>query len=120
MASTGTIFQEVSMKSLRLRSGYVLLVLLTGFSFTPRTGAQTVFGNIAGTITDSTGAVVAGAKVQAVDVNSGTTLETISTSAGSYRLPQVPIGTFDINVSAPGFQQQRLTGVQVTFRSPLP
>ena len=104
------------MKSLRLRSGYVLLVLLTGFSFTPRTGAQTVFGNIAGTITDSTGAVVAGAKVQAVDVNSGTTLETISTSAGSYRLPQVPIGTFDINVSAPGFEQQRLTGVQVNLQ----
>src|SRR5580704_10593872 len=104
------------MKSWRLGTGFALLILLTGFSLTVRSSAQTVFGSIAGTVTDSSGAVVAGAKVQAVDVNSGTTLETISTSAGSYRFPQLPIGTFDISVSAPGFQPEKLTGIQVNLQ----
>ncbi|MBV8114731.1 MAG: carboxypeptidase regulatory-like domain-containing protein, partial [Silvibacterium sp.] len=78
------------MKPVRLRTGLALLILLTGFLFSLRSGAQTVFGSIAGTIADATGAVVAGAKVQAVEEKTGTTLETVSTSTGAFRLPQVP------------------------------
>ncbi|MBV8673636.1 MAG: carboxypeptidase regulatory-like domain-containing protein, partial [Acidobacteriaceae bacterium] len=104
------------MKSLRLGKGLGLFVLLAGFSFTFRSGAQTVFGSIAGTITDTTGAVVAGAKVQAVEERTGTTVETVSTSAGTYRLPQVPIGSFDITVTAAGFQPEKLTGIQVNLQ----
>jgi hypothetical protein len=77
------------MRSLKLRTGYALL-LLTSFSLTNPSSAQTVFGSITGTVTDSTGAVVPGANVQAVDETTGTTLETISTSAGSYRFPRSP------------------------------
>ena len=104
------------MKSLKLGTEYALLILLCSLSFTTRSIAQTVFGSIAGTITDSTGAVVAGAKVQAVDEKTGTTLQAVSTSAGSYRMPQVPIGTFDISVTAPGFQAEKLTGIQVNLQ----
>jgi len=104
------------MKSWRLGTGFALLILLTGFSLTVRSSAQTVFGSIAGTVTDSSGAVIAGAKVQAVEEKSGTTLVAISTSAGTYRLPEVPIGTFDINVNAAGFQAQKLTGIQVNLQ----
>ena len=105
------------MKSSRLGKGCALLILLTGFSFTLRSGAQTVFGAIAGTVTDSTGAVIAGARVQAVDEKSGTTLQAVSTSAGTYRLPQVPIGVFDISVTAAGFQPEKLTGIQVNLQT---
>jgi len=104
------------MKPVRLRTGLALLILLTGFLFSLRSGAQTVFGSIAGTIADATGAVVAGAKVQAVEEKTGTTLETVSTSTGAFRLPQVPIGTFDIDVTAPGFQPEKLTGIQVNLQ----
>ena len=104
------------MRHVRLGTGLALLVMMAGFSITPRSGAQTVFGAIAGTITDATGAVVSGAKVQAIDEKSGTSLETVSTSAGTYRFPQVPIGVFDINVTAAGFQPEKLTGIQVNLQ----
>ena len=103
------------MRLAKVWTGYALL-LLTSFSLTLRSDAQTVFGGLTGTVTDVTGAVVAGANVQAIEETTGTKLETISTSAGSYRFPQVPIGTFDVNVSAPGFQPEKLTGIQVNLQ----
>ena len=93
------------------------VIMLTGFSFTLRSGAQTVFGSIAGTVTDATGAVVAGAQVRAVDEKSGTTFEMVSTSAGTYRFPEVPVSSFDITVSAAGFQAQKLTGIRVNLQT---
>jgi hypothetical protein len=78
--------------------------------------AQTVFGNIVGTVTDSSGAVVPGAKVQAIDERTGASYEAVASSTGSYRFPQVPIGTFDINVTAPGFRAEKLTGIQVNLQ----
>ncbi|HTY82747.1 MAG TPA: TonB-dependent receptor [Silvibacterium sp.] len=103
------------MRLSRLVTG-LLLIVLAGFSITFRADAQTVFGSIAGTITDSTGAVIAGAKVLAVDEKAGTTVQTVSTSAGNYRLPQLAIGTFDITVTAAGFQPEKLTGIQVNLQ----
>src|SRR5580658_7388534 len=78
--------------------------------------AQTVYGVLAGTVTDTTGAVVAGAAVQAIQDQSGEKFQTTSTSAGSFRFPEAPIGTYTINVSAPGFQTQKLTGVRVNLQ----
>ena len=86
--------------------------LLSGVS----SQAQTVFGNIVGTVSDTSGAVVPGAKVQATDERTGASYETVTTSAGSYRFPQVPIGVFDINVTAPGFSPEKLTGIQVNLQ----
>lgn len=82
----------------------------------PRAGAQTVYGSMAGTVTDPTGAVVAGAKVQAKSNQSGTTFDTQSTSAGSYRFPELPIGTYDVTVNASGFKPTTLTGVIVNLQ----
>ena len=62
------------------------------------------------------GAVVSGAQVQAVEEGSGTTLQATSSSAGTFRFPQVPIGRYDITVTASGFQEQKLTGIQVNLQ----
>lgn len=104
------------MKSLRLATRFAAILLLAGFSLTLPSSAQTVFGSIAGTITDSTGAVVSGATVQAADERTGVTLTTVSTSAGTYRFPQVPVSSFDITVTAAGFQPQKLTGIRVDLQ----
>ncbi len=60
------------MRLSRLVTG-LLLIVLAGFSITFRADAQTVFGSIAGTITDSTGAVIAGAKVLATKTDQACT-----------------------------------------------
>src|SRR5579859_8193651 len=79
--------------------------------------AQTFRGTILGTVTDPSGAVVAGAKVTVK--NTGTGLErTSETSAdGSYSLPELPIGTYTVTVVQQGFQTFVATGVTVDVAS---
>ncbi|HEY6448068.1 MAG TPA: carboxypeptidase-like regulatory domain-containing protein [Acidobacteriaceae bacterium] len=101
------------MKALGCAFLFVLGALVVPVS---QSGAQTVYGSMAGTVTDPSGAVVPGAKVQAKSNQSGTTFDTQSTSAGSYRFPELPIGTYDVTVSAAGFQPKTLTGVIVNLQ----
>jgi hypothetical protein len=87
----------------------LVFVLLAAISLS----AQTFRGTILGTVTDPSGAVVAGAKVSVK--NQGTGLErTTDTSAdGSYALPELPIGTYTVTITLTGFQTSVTTGVAV-------
>src|SRR5215472_7028281 len=66
--------------------------------------AQKITGDISGDVTDSSGAVVPNATVTAL--NSATGLSrTIHTSAtGSYRITELPIGSYKVTVTAGGFK----------------
>src|SRR5271154_3014597 len=75
--------------------------------------AQTNQGSIAGVVVDSTGAVVPDAKLTATEKNTGTVYQTVTTSSGSYRFPNVRIGSYDLTVTAAGFKSQTLTGILV-------
>lgn len=66
--------------------------------------AQSVHGSLAGVVTDSTGAVIAGARVNIVNSGTGTTYNTTSTSVGIYRFEDVALGTYTVTVTAPGFK----------------
>ena len=57
--------------------------------------AQTNEGAIAGNVLDPSGAMVPNAKISARHVNTGSTYETVSSSAGAYRFPNLRIGTYD-------------------------
>ena len=74
--------------------------------------AQTNQGIIAGTVTDSSGALVDGAKISAVNVATGVT-STAQSSGGSYRFPGLAVGRYDLTVTATGFQTAKQTGVEV-------
>ena len=79
--------------------------------------AQSVRGSLAGNVSDSSGAVIAGAKITAVGKDTGITLTTESSSAGSYRFPEMPLGTYDVTVASPGFSRQVQHGLLVTIGS---
>jgi hypothetical protein len=66
--------------------------------------AQQVTAAITGKVTDPQGAAVAKANVVAVDKDRGTEWPTTSNGDGEYSLPRLPIGHYDVKVSAPGFQ----------------
>jgi hypothetical protein len=78
--------------------------------------AQTVRGTLSGTITDSSGAVIANASVQAKNEKTGDVSTVVSTSAGTYRFPELPLGTYDVSVSAPGFKSSVSTGILVQIQ----
>jgi len=70
-------------------------------------------GSIAGNIFDPSGAVVANAKISTREVNTGSAYETVSSSAGAYRFPNVRIGTYNVLATATGFKTVQLKGVVV-------
>src|SRR5450432_2132847 len=98
--------------SRNLATGTTLVVLaiatLLGSAF-----GQANQGAIAGNVSDPTGALVPNAKITAKELSTRTTYSTASSSAGSYRLPNVNIGTYDVTVTAAGFKTATLTGVLV-------
>ena len=65
---------------------------------------QAVFGSIAGTVTDPSGAAVPGAKVSITETGKGVTYNTVSNDSGNYVQSHLAVGTYDVRVEAPGFE----------------
>ncbi|HVN09357.1 MAG TPA: carboxypeptidase-like regulatory domain-containing protein, partial [Patescibacteria group bacterium] len=76
-------------------------------------GAQTFRGTIIGTVTDPSGAVVSGATVTAKSTATGLTRSTVTSSDGSYSLPELTIGLYDVTATKSGFETAVATGVSV-------
>ena len=93
---------------------YILLLIV---SFSTRVFAQSSNGQIAGNVTDTTGAVIPEAVVTATEQATGVKSTAKSTSAGSYRFPSIPNGVYTVSVVAPGFQTSTSTGVAVQVNS---
>src|SRR3954467_1865277 len=66
--------------------------------------AQKITGDIAGDVTDSSGAVVPNATVTAVSAATGLTRTVTTSGSGSYRLPELPIGSYKVSSEAQGFK----------------
>ena len=75
--------------------------------------AQTTAGRITGTITDASGAVVVGAKVTALNVETGAERASRSNSEGIYVLYPLAPGIYQITVESPGFRTERLEDLRV-------
>ena len=88
---------------------FVVFVLLAAVSLS----AQTFRGTILGTVTDPSGAVVAGAKVTVKNTGTGLERSTETSGDGSYSVPELPIGTYNVTVTQAGFQTFVATGVTV-------
>jgi hypothetical protein len=76
-------------------------------------------GSISGTVVDPTGAVVPGAVLSLVNTAQKTTYQDISDSKGSYSFPNLPVGHYDLTVSATGFIPQRKMDLRVDTDSAL-
>lgn len=66
--------------------------------------AQGERGTFNGTVTDGSGAVLPNATVKAINIQTNVETAAVTTSAGVYRLPYLPPGTYRFNVTAPGFK----------------
>ena len=91
------------MKRNWLSAVYVLFVLTALFLSDSRAGAQAVFGNIAGTVTDYSGAAIVGASVAIRDVDRGTEYHTVTKEQGGYEQGQLLAGPYTVEITAPGF-----------------
>jgi len=79
--------------------------------------AQTTTAIISGTVTDASGAVVAGAKVDVKNTGTGITQSTVSDSQGRFRVPELRIGDYEVQVTQAGFQTIVRKGISLTVGS---
>ncbi len=91
----------------------VFLFLVASLAF-----GQGATASITGTVTDPSGAVVAGVAIEARNTETGAVYQAASTSAGNYTVPGLPVGTYALNAKAAGFktythQNLALTAAQV-------
>jgi hypothetical protein len=68
-------------------------------------------GNIQGTITDQSGALLPKATVTLINKATGTKQVTTSDDAGAYSFPNISIGTYSVEVGATGFQTYEQSGI---------
>src|SRR5216684_3056390 len=73
---------------------------------------------IQGTVMDSKGGAIAGAKVTATNLATGTTRETVTSSEGFYRIGDLPPGTYTVSVEVAGFKKSNSNRVEVQAETP--
>src|SRR5258708_237083 len=62
-------------------------------------------GTIRGTVSDPSGAVIPGVKIQAVHVATNAASSVASTGAGNYSIQSLPAGMYQVEATAPGFKK---------------
>ena len=91
----------------------IVFSLVTSAAF-----AQT--GSIVGLVSDPSGAVINNAQVSATSTLTGLSRTASTTAAGVYALPALPPSTYNVTVTANGFQTQTQKGIVLTVAATLP
>jgi hypothetical protein len=78
---------------------------------------QAVNATLLGTVTDSTGAVVPGAKVSLTEMRTGMDRTTATNSSGNYEFVDLPPGQYQVTVEQHGFKKATEKGIDVQVNS---
>ena len=77
--------------------------------------AQVLYGSVSGAITDQTGAVVPAAQVSISSDSTGLKRQAVTDATGSYRILDLPEGTYTMDISAAGFRPLKKTNITVVI-----
>jgi hypothetical protein len=100
---------------MRLTNVRLLGLILIALAACLGSFAQSISGDLSGTIYDETGAVVPNATVIAKNDATGVENNATTTGTGEYHVSNLPPGTYTITVTAPGFTKAQVKGVEVTL-----
>jgi hypothetical protein len=89
-------------RMLLIKAGVGCLLALVAATL-PTLQAQQSAGSVTGLVADSAGNAVPNATVTVRDVDRNTTWVTVTTGAGLYDFPSIPVGRIEVKVEAPGF-----------------
>jgi hypothetical protein len=74
---------------------------------------QGVNATITGTVTDPSGLVIAGAPIEARNVETGVRYTAATTNAGNYAISSLPVGTYALTAQVPGFKTYTHTNLAI-------
>ncbi len=86
---------------------FALMLLGTLATIQP-VGAQQTSGTLLGSISDSTGASMAGVAIRVTNLATNIQRDVQTDAAGNYRIPSLPAGNYRLRVSKEGFQLQQI------------
>src|SRR5580698_1489488 len=96
-----------ALKHVRLHHLAVLLLSVVALSFTVKAQDATIVG----TITDPSGAAVPNVKISATNIETGLVSTAVTSDSGTYVLPELRIGHYDIKSEAAGFKVAEQKGL---------
>src|SRR5436309_10730953 len=102
----------------RKNAAAVLLVFFVT-RFTSTILPADVTGSITGVVRDRSQAVVSGARVQVTNVQTNFTQEATTSTDGSFRILALPVGTYKLTATAPGFGVFNATGIDLKVNDQL-
>src|SRR5580693_6433599 len=91
-----------------LCSKFVALVLLS-----VACGFASSSGSVFGQVEDPSGAAIPGVQLTLIDTGLKTEFKAVSGAHGLYSFPSLPVGHYDLTISAKGFRTQRKTNLAV-------
>lgn len=100
------------MRSFKILSISLICLFITGLVCAQGLGAS---GEMKGTVTDPSGAIVANATVTVTDVARGIKRTVTTDATGEYRVPGLAPATYSVSVSKSGFQPEIAKAVVVTI-----
>ncbi len=95
----------------------LLLAMSMLFALSAMAQTQSAAADLTGTITDPTGAVVAGATVRAKSLATGIGRTTTTDAQGNYQLIGLPPGEYEVSAEAATFKKSVVSGVKLTVGS---
>jgi hypothetical protein len=98
-------------KSRVIHALFCAVVLLLAIPFAAN--AQNYTGSIGGTVTDPSGAAVAGAAVTVINTGTNATYTATSSELGAYTIPQLTVGSYEVHIKHASFKEFIAKGVEV-------
>src|ERR1700733_897773 len=95
----------------------VLLATIISIAMSAIGSAQTFRGGISGIVTDPTGSIVPEAALKATNDATGLVYNTTASTAGEFNFTDLPLGSYTVVVSRPGFSVLTINGVRVSAGS---
>ena len=93
------------------------LILPLVLLFSAMLPAQTFRGGVQGTVTDPTGAAVAGAQVTVTNIDTGFVRKATCDGQGNYTATELPLVNYSVSASQTGFSTKTVSGVKVEIGS---
>jgi hypothetical protein len=97
---------------LRTLPSFAWLALLS-FGLSSHAWGQIVGASVAGTVRDTSGAAIPGAKVEIRNTETGSARLLITDASGRYAAPSVPVGPYAVSAAREGFATQTQTGLRL-------
>src|ERR1700685_4582243 len=90
---------------------FLSILAIAALAFSPIIAAQSTGGRIRGTVSDPSGAAVVSAKVTLINEATNVSRDVDTGSNGDYLLNEVPIGSYEIDVTQQGFKKYVRKGI---------